>query len=277
MLPSWSDRLQIVLAPDRVSLTRLGKGLTPRVLDRKSVPCAAPEVGEALWQPALRVLGALLKQVGGGKAHATVMLSNHFVRYQLIAPQPDLGSVAEEEAFVRFSFSEVYGDEADRWDLRWGSGLDLNPQVASAIDAALLFDLETALTSSGHQLTSLQPYLMAAFNHLRNSVDDKTHWFVLVEPGRVCQALLQRGEWQRLYTARLGNDWATELPSVLDREFRIAGLEAQEGNVTLCLPGHLDLKRLSSEKKSFRELMMSPEALLDGNAKTVVSVGVMSS
>ena len=284
MLPLWSDQLQIVLTPERVTITRLASSLLggsfkPREMVSNSMPCAALEQGEHTWQPALRALQALLKQKNISNCSATVLLSNHFVRYQLINTQPDLSGLDEEQAFVRFSFAEVYGDEVNRWQLRWGSGLQLSPQVASAIDNALIEQIETTLNSAAVKLSSLQPYLMAAFNYVRKWINDSPHWFVLVEPGSACAGFMQGGDWQQLHTSRLGADWASDLPRVLGREFQMVGPIGERSQMIVCLPGYIDPKRLVPENHSLRILTMTPEMLMQGSvhpvrAQPVVAMGV---
>jgi hypothetical protein len=261
VLPLWRDLLQIVLTPQQVTIVRLGAGLKPREVFNKSMPCVAPKHDETVWQPAIRVMRLLLKQAGSGNANAKIILSNHFVRFQLVKAQPDLGSIDEEKGFVRFSFAEVYGNEADHWSLRWGSGLDIAAQVASAIDQTLLDNIENILAEADIKLTSMQPYLMAAFNHVRQSIDVKPVWFVLVEEGRICIALLLKGNWKMLHSSKLGNDWAAELPNTIEREFQRIGLTEDVGNILLCLPGYFDHKRLKFQNLSVRILTMSPESL----------------
>ncbi len=274
MLPLWRDRLHIVLSPEHVSIVRLGMGLKPSQIFSKSLPCALPAQGELAWMPALRTMKQLLQQAGSGKADAEVVLSNHFVRYQLIAAQSDLGSLDEEQGFVRFSFSEVYGDEVNQWSLRWGSGLDIAPQPASAVDQALITQLESTLTASQVKLISLQPYLMAAFNHVRNLIDVKPQCFVLVEPGRVCFGLLRDGDWQTLHASRIGPDWAAELPNVIARELQMVGTVSEPMDMLLCLPGYFDHKRLGSHSQSLRVMTMTAEMLQQGAVKSVTNMGV---
>ncbi len=279
MLPLWSDKLQIVLTPERVTITRQNGSFKPREMMSNTMPCAAPEQGEHAWKPTLRALQTLLKQKDISNTSATVLLSNHFVRYQLIGAQPDLSSHDEEQAFVRFSFAEIYGDEVNRWQLRWGSGLQLSPQVASAIDNTLIEQIESMLVVAGVKLNSLQPYLMAAFNYVRNLVDTSPHWFVLVEPGNACAGFMHGGDWQLLHTSRLGVDWATDLPRVLGREFQMVGPIGERSQMIVCLPGYIDPKRLAPENHSLRILTMTPEMLMQGSvqlirARPVVAMGV---
>ena len=279
MLPLWSDKLQIVLTPERVTITRQNGSFKPREMVSNTMPCAAPEQGEHAWKPTLRALQTLLKQKDMSNTSATVLLSNHFVRYQLIGAQPDLSSHDEEQAFVRFSFAEIYGDEVNRWQLRWGSGLQLSPQVASAIDNAFIEQIESMLVVAGIKLNSLQPYLMAAFNYVRKFVDTNPHWFVLVEPGNACACFMHGGDWQLVHTSRLGADWATDLPRVLGREFQMVGPIGERSQMIVCLPGYIDPKRLAPANHSLRILTMTPEMLMQGSvqlisARPVVAMGV---
>ena len=268
MLPLWSDQLQIVLTPEHVTLTRQSSGLSSGQSVSNTMPCAALTQGELAWQPALRAMQTLLKQKKIKKAKASVLLSNHFVRYQLINKQPDLSSYDEEQGFVRFSFAEVYGDEVNRWQIRWGSGLQLAPQVASAIDNALIEQIETSLGQAGVKLNSLQPYLMAAFNYVRKWVDASPHWFVLVEPGNACAGFMQGGDWRQLHTSRLGADWAAELPRVLEREFQMVGPIGERSQMIVCLPSYVDPKRVAPGN-SLRVLTMTPEMLMQNAVKSI--------
>ena len=276
MLPLWCDRLQIVLTPEHVTVARISAGLKPHMVFNKTMACAAPNQDEAPWQPAIRVMRQLLRQAGTKKAKAEIILSNHFVRYQLVKAQPDLGSLEEEQGFVKFTFTEVFGNEAAHWSMRWGSGLDLNAQVASAIDQPLLDNIANIFAEASIKLVSLQPYLMAAFNHVRKLFDAKPVWFVLVEEGRVCIALLKDGDWKTLHTSKLGQDWAVELPNVIEREFQITGTEDTVSTMVLCLPGFFDHKRLITGSRSVRVLTMSPETLQKRSVISIASVEVKS-
>ena len=276
MLPLWSDRLQIVLTPERVTLTRQSSGLRSGQSVSNTMPCAALAQGELAWQPALRAMQALLKQKKVNRASATVLLSNHFVRYQLINTQPDLSSYDEEQAFVRFSFAEVYGDEVNHWQLRWGSGLQLAPQVASAIDIALIEQIESSLSQAGVKLVSMQPYLMAAFNYVRKFIDTNPHWFVLVEPGNACVGFMQAGEWQQLQSSRLGADWATDLPRILARELQMAGPIGEQSPMIICLPSTIDAKRLVPSGHTLRVLTMTPETLMQGTVQALTTQSATS-
>ena len=274
MLPLWCDKLQIVLTPDHVTIARQRAGFTSSQVVTNTMPCAALVPGEIAWQPALRALQTLLKQKKINKAHASVLLSNQFVRYQLIGAQPDVNGFDEEQAFVRFCFAQVYGSEVNRWQLRWGTNLQVSPQVASAIDIAFIDQIESSLADAGVKLVSMQPYLMAAFNHVRKFVDTNPHWFVLVEPGNACVGFMHAGEWQQLQSSRLGADWVTDLPRVLARELQMAGPIGERSQMIICLPNTIDAGRLVLGGRYLRILTMTPEALMQSAVKSLTTQSV---
>lgn len=263
MLLLWRDRLQIVLTPEYVTVMRMGKGWKPRVLFNKTSACDAPSQGQPIWHPALQAMQQLLAQAGANKADAIVMLSNHFVRYQLIEAQADLASLDEEQGFVRFSFAETYGAEVDRWALRWSEGLEIGPQVASAVDQTLLDQIEYQLSANNINLVSVQPYFMAAFNHVRKAFSSVPGWFVLVEPGRACLGRLKEGDWQSLRAVNISDDWASELPELIKREEQISCGDTQQHTMMLCLPAHFDFKRIATASSLSQVVIMTPKKLIN--------------
>ena len=274
MLPLWSDRLHIVLAPDKVSMVRFSGGLQSRELLAKSIDCAESDADQPLWQPALQAMQKLLA-VAGGKADVKVMLSSHFVRYVLVPVQADLKDEAEEEAYVRFCFSEVYGDEASAWTLRWNGSLAVDQQIASAIDGNLLADIEQSMRNVNLRLSSVQPYLMSAFNLVRKHMQAEEQWFVLVESGSACLSSFTQGECTSLRTVRLDSDWQESLPRLLAREFLIAGADNKSRDLLLCAPQHVDLGALQLKGWNMRALTITANALLKGKFTPVGMTGGM--
>ncbi|MFM9836310.1 MAG: hypothetical protein ACKVOA_09415 [Methylophilaceae bacterium] len=263
MLPLWSDRLHFVLAPDKVTMVRFSGGLQPREVLAKSIDCAALDADQALWQPAFNAMQKLLA-VAGGKADVKIMLSSHFVRYVLVPVQADLKDEAEEEAYVRFCFVEVYGEDAKDWTLRWNGALAVDQQIASAIDRNFLAAIEQSAKNSNMKLCSVQPYLMSAFNLVRKHMVADEQWFVLVESGNACLSSFTQGECTTLRTVRLDDDWQETLPRLLAREFLIAGADNKSRDLLLCAPQHVDLGTLQLKGWNMRALTINANALLKG-------------
>ncbi len=278
MLPSWfnglwRDRLHFVLSPDKVAVVRYARGLQSQITLSKSLDCAELQAGQPLWQPALRAMQKLLAEAGGN-ADATVTLSSHFVRYALVPAQADLADEVEEEAYVRFCFSEVFGTaNAAQWTFRWAGALAVDQQIASAIDTALLTALDEAIGDTDVNLRSVQPYLMSVFNLVRVQMKAAQQWLVLVEPGSANLCAFADGECTSLRTVRLDENWQTALPRLLAREFLIADTGNTTKDLLICAPQRIDLGALQLKGWNVRALGINASSLLQGKFTPVGVTG----
>ncbi len=185
-----SDALRIGLAPTEVSVARLRGFPRKKTVETRVVACD-PGYGAQPWDGAL----AALKELDAALP-ATVVLSNHFVRYALVPWSEALDGEAEEEAYVRHHFAKIHGERAGAWALRWTErGAS---RLASAVDRALLEALKQALP----RLASVQPYLMAAINRCRGAIPKSGAWLALVEADRACIALHAGGGWRSVQNAK---------------------------------------------------------------------------
>jgi hypothetical protein len=196
----FPDRLRIALSPTAVTVRR-ERGWWRKNIHEETVACDAA-FGTEPWHGALN---AVKTMKAGGRA--TVVLSNHFVRYALVPWSTGLDNAAEEEAYVRHHFAAIHGERAKSWALRWDSG-GAGARLASAIDRALLEELKQVLP----RLVSVQPYLMRAINQWRQAIPKSGAWLALVEADRACIALHAGGRWRSVQNAR--GAWL----DLLDRE-----------------------------------------------------------
>lgn len=227
MSPLWRDELRVVLAPEQLVLVRLGWAMTRRgpirrVMAKSVVDCAPVTSGEASWEVAIQTLDAVLPRLLVRKTAAKVVLSNHFTRYSLMPWSETLIDAAEEETYARHCFRQGYGAAAEHWELRLSPERAGLPQLASAVDVRLLAALRTVFERRGVAFDSLQPRLMAAYNHCRRTLNKLNAWFVMFEPGCLCLALLQHGRWASVRTMRIGSDWHNTLALALEREAYLA-------------------------------------------------------
>jgi len=219
--------LQVVICPDQLVLLPVRRtlswrgGLRHTIHDPQNVPCNS-EAGGPSWGAALQALEAELPNFKDGRPAATVILSNHFMRYTLVPWSKKLANAEEELAFTRHCFTRVYGQIAERWALRLDPGPTEVPRLASAMDQAFLDGLRGVFEGAGIALKSIQPHLMAAFNGFRGSLGQHSAWFALLEPGNLCLALLYRGDWVRVRNLKIGDAWRVELPTILEREAYLA-------------------------------------------------------
>ena len=111
-----------------------------------------------------------LPQLLARKTVAKVILSNHFMRYTMMPWSETLSDAAEEEAYARHCFRQLYGADVEHWELRLSPQRAGLPQLASAVDRRLLAALRGVFERNGVALESIQPRLMAAYNNSRRTL-----------------------------------------------------------------------------------------------------------
>lgn len=235
MLRLWRDRLTLALAPDRIVLVRGSGGLRPKLLAKAIVPMSGTDSG---WKAAVDTLAKTLKSDQQWQdASVSAILSNAFVRYQLIPWSDEIGGQEEREAYVRQSFTQVYGDVAAEWtyvvsDVPRGAAW-----FACAIDRDLLLLLEQSVTQTNSKLVSVTPHIMPAFNSARQAMKRKDCWFVQVEKDRLLLALITGGHWHMLSSRKIiGDRWQQELPLLLEREWHLNGMSQVPREVVISAP-----------------------------------------
>jgi hypothetical protein len=108
-------------------------------------------------------------------------------------------------------------------------------QVACALPAQLVEELQMLLMRHRIPLKSLQPQLVSAYNHWRTRLPDSGAWFVSIEQGSLAAARLGGSNWDRVRSVRIGAEWGVELRR-LQTFGRLANAEAQHGRVYVDAP-----------------------------------------
>lgn len=238
MSPSWREQVTVTLSPRQVTMSRYSRGLRPALKDRKALVCPAPADGEN-WQPAIEVLRDALTHPNIEAADATVVLSNHFVRYLLLPWNPDLVTVQEQLAFARARFVQAFGEAAQEWVLKSSHGRPGAPSVACALERPLLQAVTALIAGSPLRLRSLQPSLMAVCN-ARSRLPAGDAWIAIAESGRLLLGALRAGAWVSLRNRPL-NGHALVLAEVIEQEALLLGIEAGNGKIYLHRSGEAQL------------------------------------
>lgn len=238
---SLREELRIVLRPNQVQVVRIGRelslrGITQHVLDKKIYPCAADS--NLPWNNAVKALQSALATLPIKPATAQVVLSNQFTRYAMIPASQTLSNEAEETAYAKHIFSQLYGTSAESWEIRLHQGTAGAAQLASAIDGQLLHELRALFTAENIKLKSVRPQLMAAYNNCRVQIQQQDAWFVVAEQESLCLGLLQQGQWRSVRALKVGSDWLEKLPDLLDREVFLSEVEASSDEIYLWDPEH---------------------------------------
>ncbi|MDB5811739.1 MAG: hypothetical protein JWN94_3861 [Betaproteobacteria bacterium] len=218
MLRSWPDQIGIALLADRLVIARASSGWRRQLQQKETVMLPPPPEDSPRWQPAI---DALAQKIAAGElagAEVSLVLSSSFMHYALVPWSNALGSEEEELAFARHCFARVHGADAEHWELRLSAKRPDRSRLACAAAPQLIDALERVMAPLGTRYCSLQPYLMASFNRWRARFNGKPCWFVTVEPGLLCVALLGDGQWLSVRTVKVGAAWLAALPTVLKRE-----------------------------------------------------------
>ena len=258
MLRLSRDRLIVALEPAAVSWVRLRGAWARQVTAKRSV-AVNPALGKEPWNGAIAALHHEIGELQRERLRVTVVLSNHFVRYTMV-PAANGARADEQLALARFQFTKVHGERAASWDVRLTVGPAGTPRLASAVQASLLEALKGCFPRPVRpRLTSVQPYLMSAFNFWRHRMAAEGTWLLLVEPDRACLAMFAGNTWTAVQNVRSSDAAPENWLSLLDREKLRSSLERVPGTVLTrsSVPAPAGLRA----SKDWNFVMLDPPAL----------------
>jgi hypothetical protein len=208
----------------------------PKAATTISLACQQ-KPGTVLWTAPLEELKRCLEGTAGAEAIITV--SNHFVRYSVLPAQKDITNPAELNTYAEFHMREVFGERTSAWILSIGAWDPCNGGVCAALDRGLVEQLEELAAHSKVRLQYIEPYLTSAFDRFRKRFHDNRSWFVLIEDGRLCLALLEDGTWRHIRNQRIAHDIQEELLAALDQDsILFPGARGTVGTTYLLAPAH---------------------------------------
>jgi len=250
------ESLSVFISPSELVALRW-RGWRPQIAEKISRPLTpAPEKA---WAGAARAFAELLRESPAGR-RVRVILSSHFVHYELQPWRADLNDSAEELAIARLAFAQIYAEAAADWQVCLSDEAPGRSKLAAAVDSELLASLEEAATASHNRLLAIQPYLAAAANYWQPGLDRKqARWLVVHEAGRLTLALAENKQWRWIRSLRIGPNWAAELPELLDNESLLAGRdETPTAQALIFAPAHPELALPAGSRWSFRSLQPAP-------------------
>ncbi len=212
------------------------------------------------WRAALARLGEVL--LAHKSSEASVVLADQFVRYALLPWNEAVKSREHWLALARHRFAALHGAVAAEWDVKVTETAPYGARLACATDKELIEQLATTFVSSGVRLVSVQPFLVAAFNRIRQTLGNGSCWIVVEEPGRLTLALIRRGAWVAIRSRRSDERWRVALPEILERESAFLGLDEPCTRVIVCAQGEFDPKMHDAWRTdafSYRDLALAWE------------------
>jgi len=220
--PLWPDTCVAVLTPDRAVLARTRRGLRAQL-----EPLAEARCTGAHPRAQAEALALLLAAPGLRRGGLRIVLSSHLVRLWLLPCSAEIGTPSERAEFAAICCDETFGSEPGGRRIVSARARPPSPRVTAAVDSALLAGLRDAASGSPLRLASVQPYLGAAFDRLRQSLPRRDFVFLLAEPTRSCVLTATGGRWRSLRNVGCSGQ-PHALAQLLQREAQLSGL-ADEG------------------------------------------------
>lgn len=233
MSRSWRDEIGVHLAPQRLCVVRLKRGLKP-------LPAAENEQGvqsqvAGHWRGALTALDELLGKPEWRGAPLRVVLADCWARYAIVPWATDLRTAQERLGHARQLLASTYGDAVSGWEIRLSEAPPGSARVACTIPLELLEAVRAVCTKNQARLATLQPQLIAAYENWRQCLPASGAWFVTVGDGTLAAARLGESGWDRVHSVRIGTDWARDLKR-LQTFGRLASSRSEEGQVYVDAP-----------------------------------------
>ncbi len=216
---SWREHTAVFVGADAVRVTH-APGLRGRGAPTRSrVALAAGNTPQAIAD----ALREALAGAGARRGDATVVVSNHYVRFALVPDAGKLRNDTEREVAARHTLQAVYGDAASGWRVVLDGARNQGAAVAAGIDSALVDAIVATLTAAHLHPRALRPLFASALDAARRALGNGPAWFGVAEPGRLALGYVERGTWQSLRSHRLRKALAQELPVLLEQD-RLTGL-----------------------------------------------------
>lgn len=216
---SWRDHAAVFVGADAVQVTRYAGRFARTAPQTSRAPIASG--GNTVQHVADALRDAL-----GGRAQpgdASVVVSNHYVRFALVPDAAKLRNDAERAVAARHTLQAVYGETVAGWRVVLDGAGSKGAAVAAGIDAALVDAIVATLTAANLRARTLKPLFASALKAARRVLGTGPAWFGVAEPGRLALAYVERGAWQSLRSHRLRRGLEQDLPVLLEQD-RLTGL-----------------------------------------------------
>ena len=164
----------------------------------------------------------------------SIVLADSFVKYMLLPFNPALKSDEQWLALARHRLATVYGAQAAEWEVKLTATAPQGARLACAIERKLVAALAERSVAARTDLVSVQPFLVAAFNQIRDLAAGGSCWLVVEEPGRLTLAYLQKGAWIAVRSRRVDAQWRLVLPEIIERESACLALSETCTRVIVC-------------------------------------------
>lgn len=223
MSPLWRDEIGLFVAPTRIVLARMKRGIQPVNVAERNIIVATRETHS--WEAAIDALEVCLEDSAWHGANVRMIIADHWARYSIVPWSDALSDEAERVQHARLCMANTFGDVVSQWTVTVSDAPPGSSQVACAIPTALLDRIRPVIESHDLKIKSVQPQLIAAFNGWRDKLPRGDAWFVALDAGSLAAAHFTSTEWDCVRSVRIGTDWEIEL-----KRLQTFGRLARTGN-----------------------------------------------
>jgi hypothetical protein len=184
---------------------------------------------QVIWQQSINRLDSLLTANKNKQNTAlTIILGSDLLRFLMLPSQQIMMNRQEKAAYAAAAFQEIYGVNATDWLLKHHDNAPNKPSIVAAIDKNLFSTISQIAAKHQLKLTSIQPYVMAAFNASAKRLHRANSYLAVVEVNRLTLMLIESGQYQQLRTHVIGDDWQADFKKTLLRENAISTTNYRE-------------------------------------------------
>ncbi len=212
---------------------------------------------QVAWRAGVSFLEENLSSYRGRKA--SLILADQFVHYALLPWSDTLKTHAQWQGLAQHRFVAIHGPVAEEWEVKFAETAPSGPRLACAAERGLIDALAETFNNAGVQLVSVQPFLVTAYNKVRQDTGG-TCWLVVEEPGRLTLAFLQHGLWIAIRSRRVDERWRFVLPEIIERESALLGLEERCTRAIVFAQGSFDADQhedFRTDALGYQELVLA--------------------
>ena len=229
----------MLVHPQRFVLLRLKRsfkhGFKHQLVHQQVVELQSDgQANGSLTQTLVENLKQVLAKPQWQRVLPVIVMSNHFVRYSVIPWNIELTGAIERQAYLKHCFNLSFGESTKLWDFRMSEPEFGQSSIASAISSPLLTALHDVFEQSNLKIAAIYPHLMLEINQtLRqiktasklNQQEANQFWFVAIQSGRVCLALMENSGWKLVKNVAIEADVNEQIGALIQRETVIYGIE----------------------------------------------------
>lgn len=179
--------------------------------------------------PAALVLAAMDLVEAHRPDRVQVVIASALVRYFCVPWQANLRNQAEEDAWTRWVFEDIYGNaDSSAWTLRWSDERPGKSRLVAAIHNDLLHGLQAGLAQRHARLVSVQPHVISVLRAYAGTLPSEA-CLASLEPGRMTLVAWNATGWSWAHSVRCTASTVQASARLAQREWALSGRMPEVG------------------------------------------------